>query len=120
MKRFKGLPVLATGDHYKDFKIIRALQEEVENCVKEFNVMRDRAVKAEAKGEAMSETPTAKELLTELDHKHWHPGPINDLASRVEAVVALAEESRRKAVAGDGYGLLHAHEVLALLDGVKP
>ena len=37
----------------------------------------------------MSETPTARELLTELDRKHWHPGPIKDLAYRVEAVLAL-------------------------------
>ena len=66
MKRFKGLPVLATGDHYKDFKIIRALQEEVENCVKEFNVMRDRAVKAEAKVEAMSEPSEFEEKLRAL------------------------------------------------------
>ena len=36
----------------------------------------------------MSETPTARELLTELDRKHWHPGPIKDLAYRVEAVIA--------------------------------
>ena len=76
----------------------------------------------------MSETPTASALVLILLGKRSKGGRTNadlrdcgsQLASRVEAVVALAEESRRKAVAGDGYGLLHAHEVLALLDGVKP
>ena len=76
----------------------------------------------------MSETPTARELCR-VGYEEEQNGKLAQLnklvagsilASRVEAVVALAEESRRKAVAGDGYGLLHAHEVLALLDGVKP
>jgi len=34
----------------------------------------------------------------------------------VETVIALAKESRRKAISGTGYGLIHAHEVLELLD----
>ena len=58
----------------------------------------------------MSETPTARELLTELDHKHWHPGPINDLASRVEAVLALLKK----------YRTIPADLIERILDGGKP
>jgi len=50
----------------------------------------------------MSETPTARELLTELDRKHWHPGPIKDLASRVEAALALHVGRERQVVLRKG------------------
>jgi len=58
----------------------------------------------------MSETPTARELLTELDRKHWHPGPIKDLAYRVEAVLALLKK----------YRTIPADLIERILDGGKP
>jgi hypothetical protein len=76
--------------------------------------------------------PTARELLIEHStpdecpnyyDRCWcrcMPEVADALAARVEAVIALALESRRKAMAGDGYGLIHAHEVLMILDGEKP
>lgn len=60
----------------------------------------------------MSETPTARELLDELDRKHWHPGPIKDLAARVEKVLF------ELAAAGPS-GYVDAARIKRILDGGK-